>query len=67
MSSTFDEAVDKKAERRRLLHSDKYNRVGFKQEKVTLMAVSTFSLVAVSTFFLSFSPWLKRQKSPFPS
>lgn len=34
MSSTFDEAVDKKAERRRLLHSDKYNRVGFKDEKV---------------------------------
>eukprot|EP00752_Nemacystus_decipiens_P010478 g9335.t2 len=33
MSSTFDEAVDKKAERRRLLHSDKYNRVGFKDEK----------------------------------
>lgn len=34
MSSTFETAVDKKKERRRILQSDRYNRVGFKDEKV---------------------------------
>ncbi|CAM9665999.1 unnamed protein product, partial [Hapterophycus canaliculatus] len=33
MSSAFETAVDKKKERRRILHSDRYNRVGFKDEK----------------------------------
>lgn len=32
--STVDEVVDKKAERRRLMSSDKFNRIGFKEEKV---------------------------------
>ncbi len=32
--SAVDGAVDKKAERRRLMSSDKFNRIGFKEEKV---------------------------------
>lgn len=32
--STVDGVVDKKKERRRLMSSDKFNRIGFKEEKV---------------------------------
>ena len=39
--STVDEAVDKKAERRRLMGSKKFNRIGFKEEKVRFVSNSS--------------------------